>query len=115
MAAPTVAIAHDYLNQFGGAERVTLEIAALWPDAPIYTSIYRPDSTFPEFRSRDVRTSRLDRVPVDGGFRSLAPLYPAAFRSHGVLEHDLVVSSSTGWAHGIHTSERTTHVVYCHA
>src|SRR3954453_6594554 len=115
MARPTVAIAHDYLNQFGGAERVTLEIGSLWPDAPIYPSIYRPGSTFPEVRTRDVRTSFLDHLPVDAGFRSLAPLFPQAFHSLGVLEHDLVVSSSTGWAHGIRTSEDTTHVVYCHA
>ncbi len=115
MARPTVAIAHDYLNQFGGAERVTLEIASLWPDAPIYTSLYRPASTFPEFGGRDVRTSFMDRIPVDGGFRNLAPLYPAAFGSFGVLDYDLVVSSSTGWAHGIRTAPYSTHVVYCHA
>jgi glycosyltransferase involved in cell wall biosynthesis len=109
-----VAIVHDYLNQHGGAERVVLELAAIWPEAPIYTSLYRPESTWPEFQRLDVHTSWLDRLPVDGGFRALAPLYPAAFRSLGTFEQDLVISSSSGWAHGVRTAPESTHVVYCH-
>jgi hypothetical protein len=81
-----VALVHDYLNQRGGAERVVLELAAIWSKAPIHTSLYRPASTFPEFAARDVRTSFLDVAPVDGSFRSLFPLYPAAFRSLGPLD-----------------------------
>jgi glycosyltransferase involved in cell wall biosynthesis len=87
----------------------------MWPEAPIYTSLYRPESTLPEFRERDIRTSWMDRLPVDGGFRNLAPLYPAAFRSLGTLEEDLVISSSSGWAHGVRTTPGSTHVVYCYA
>jgi glycosyltransferase involved in cell wall biosynthesis len=109
-----VAIVHDYLNQRGGAERVVLELARIWPQAPIYTSLYRPGSTFPEFADHEVRSSPLDRVPVDGRFRALAPLFPAAFHSFGALGQDLVVSSSSGWAHGIRTAPGSTHVVYCH-
>ena len=105
---------HDYLNQRGGAERVALEIARLWPDAPIYTSLYRPASTFPEFAEREVLASFLSRLRTDRGFRNLFPLYPAAFRGLGTLRHDLVVSSSSGWAHGVRTGPGTTHVVYCH-
>jgi glycosyltransferase involved in cell wall biosynthesis len=52
---------------------------------------------------------------VDRGFRNLFPLYPAAFKSFGVLDHDVVVSSSSGWAHSIQTSPHTLHAVYCHA
>lgn len=68
-----VAIAHDYLNQFGGAERVVLELADMWPSAPIYTSLYRPQSTFPGFKGHEVHTSFLQRLPVDRGFRNLFP------------------------------------------
>ncbi len=110
-----VAIVHDYLNQRGGAERVVLEMSDMWPDAPVYTSLYRPDSTFERFSSRDVRTTPLDRLPVDQGFRALFPLYPSAFRALGTLDVDVVISSSTGWAHAVRTSERAFHVVYCHA
>lgn len=114
-AASDVGIVHDYLNQRGGAERVVLEMARIWPHAPIYTSLYREDSTFPEFRGKDVRTSPLQALPIDKGFRALAPAYPLAFRSLGTLSHELVISSSSGWAHGVRTAPETTHVVYCYA
>ena len=91
-----------------------LELASMWPDAPIYTSLFRPDSTFPEFSAHDVRTSFLNRLPVDRRFRMLLPLYPAAFRSLGVLDADVIVSSSSGWGHGIRRSARSFHAVYCH-
>ncbi|HEY2653187.1 MAG TPA: hypothetical protein VGI50_14770, partial [Solirubrobacteraceae bacterium] len=74
--AGTVAIVHDYLNQPGGAERVVLALTQMWPDAPIYTSLYRADSTHPAFGGTEVRTSVLDLLPVDSSFRNLFPLYP---------------------------------------
>jgi len=110
-----VAIVHDYLNQRGGAERVVLEMTRMWPKSPVYTSLYRPESTFPEFTSHEVRTSVLDRMPVDRRFRALLPAYPLAFRSLGVLGTPLVISSSSGWAHSVRTAPGTTHVVYCYA
>lgn len=109
-----VAIVHDYLNQRGGAEKVVLEMSRLWPKAPIYTSLYRPDSTFDEFRGRDIRTSFLDRVPVDRGFRNLFPLYPAAFWSFGEIDADIVIASSSGWAHMARVRSGALHAVYCH-
>jgi glycosyltransferase involved in cell wall biosynthesis len=108
------AIVHDYLNQSGGAERVALHLARMWEGAPIYTSLYRPDFTFPEFREHEIRTSLLDRLPINRGFRNLFPLYPAAFRALGTLGHDVVISSSSAWAHEVRTAPDTTHVVYCH-
>ncbi|MCW2990392.1 MAG: glycosyl transferase, group 1 [Solirubrobacterales bacterium] len=115
MSSPSdVAVVHDYLNQRGGAERVALELRRMWPQAPVYTSIFRAASTFPEFAEADVRTSFLQRVPADRSFRSLFPLYPLAFRSLGTLDHDVVVSSSSGWAHGVRTRPGALHVVYCH-
>jgi glycosyltransferase involved in cell wall biosynthesis len=109
-----VAIVHDYLNQRGGAERVVLQLAAMFPGAPVYTSLYRPDSTFPEFARLDVRTTFLDRIPVDRGFRALLPLYPAAFRSLGRIGGELLVSSSSGWAHYVRPAPGTFHAVYCY-
>jgi len=109
-----VAIVHDYLNQRGGAEKVVLEISNIWPNAPIYTSLYRPASTFAAFGGRDIRTSFLDRLPVDCGFRNLFPLYPAAFRSLGEIDADVVIASSSGWGHMARTTQEALHVVYCH-
>src|SRR5690348_12142367 len=111
---PSVAIVHDYLNQCGGAERVALELARTWPGAPVYTSLYRRGSTFPEFAELDVRTSPLQHLPVDDGFRTLAPVYPLAFRSLGALAEDVVISSTSGWAHGVRTRPDSVHIVYCH-
>src|SRR5580692_10575250 len=110
----SVAVVHDYLNQCGGAEAVALELARTWRGTPIYTSLYRPSSTFAAFAAEDVRVSPLDRIPVDAGFRALAPLYPLAFRAFGELSHDVVISSSSGWAHGVRASPSALHIVYCH-
>lgn len=114
LSALDVAIVHDYLNQRGGAERVVLELSDLWPAAPIYTSVYRSRSTLREFERRDVRTTFLDRLPVDRGFRNLFPLYPQAFRMLGEIEADIVLASSSGWAHMARPSRGALHVVYCH-
>ena len=115
LAEPSsVAVVHDYLNQCGGAERVALELAQLWPSASVYTSLYRPQSTFVEFGCVPVNTTWLQRLPVDAGFRSLAPLYPLAFRRLGALQEQVVISSSSGWAHGVVTAPGSLHVVYCH-
>jgi glycosyltransferase involved in cell wall biosynthesis len=110
----SVAIVHDYLNQLGGAERTVLEMTRIFPEAPVYTSLYRPDSTFPEFRAIDVRTSPLDRIPIDKRFRALLPLYPVAFRSLSPLSQEVVISSSSGWAHAIRVAGDTIHIVYCY-
>jgi glycosyltransferase involved in cell wall biosynthesis len=109
-----VAIVHDYLNQRGGAERVALELARMFTGSPIFTSLYRPGSTFSGFREHDIHTSALDRLPVDRGFRNCFFLYPAAFRAFGALSHDLVISSSSAWAHSVRTAPGSFHVVYCH-
>ena len=110
----SVAIVHDYLNQRGGAERVVLELSDMWPSAPIYTSLYRAGSTFPEFQGRDIRSSLLDRLPVDRGFRNLYPLYPSAFTLLGEIQADVVLASSSGWAHIARAVPGALHVVYCH-
>jgi glycosyltransferase involved in cell wall biosynthesis len=86
----------------------------MWPRAPILTALYRPDSTFPEFREHEVRPSFLNRLPVDKGFRGLLPMYPVAFESFGAVDADLLICSSSAFAHGIRTTARARHVVYCH-
>lgn len=107
-----MAIVHDYLTQRGGAERVVLAMHRAFPDAPIYTTLYDPDETFPEYADLDVRTSWLNRF----GFfrrnhRAALPLLPLAASSLHI-DADVVLVSSSGWAHGVHTSGRS--VVYCY-
>jgi len=110
---PRVALVHDYLTQLGGAERVALELTRAFPGAPLYTSVYSPDRTYPEFGDVDVRTSPLDRVPLfrhrhRAAFPLLAPTFSAMH-----VDADVVVCSSSGWAHGVRT--RAPKIVYCHA
>ena len=112
-AADGVALAHDYATQRGGAERVALVMADAFPGAPLYTTLYDPAGTFPEFEPLDVRTSPIDRVGLLRRHHRLAlPLLAPAVRATPI-EADVVLASSTGWAHGFPTSGRK--VVYCHA
>nr|WP_222843922.1 glycosyltransferase [Cellulosimicrobium sp. CUA-896] len=108
-----VALAHDYATQRGGAERVALLLAEAFPGAPMYTTLHHPDGTFPEFSAVDLRTSALDRVPLLRRHHRVAlpVLAPAVDRQR--VDADVLVASSTGWAHGYRGARRT--VVYCHA
>ncbi|WP_454051169.1 glycosyltransferase [Cellulomonas sp. Marseille-Q8402] len=111
--ADGVALAHDYATQRGGAERVALVMADAFPGAPLYTTLYEPGSTFPEFGPLDVRTSPIDRLGMLRRHHRLAlPFLATAVRSTPI-EADVVLASSTGWAHGFPTTGRK--VVYCHA
>jgi glycosyltransferase involved in cell wall biosynthesis len=107
-----VAIVHDYLTQRGGAERVVLAMARAFPDAPIHTSLFNPATTFPEFSGLDVRPLPIDRVgALRRNHRLALPLLASSFsRLH--VDADVVLCSSSGWAHGIRTSGRK--VVYCY-
>lgn len=98
-----------------GAERVFDSIAGCWPDAPIYTSVYSAEGTEGRFSSRSVHTSWLQRFSVEQNhFRLLFPLYPGAIERLPVAEHDLVVSSSSAFAHGVRPGPGATHVCACH-
>jgi glycosyltransferase involved in cell wall biosynthesis len=108
-----VALVHDYLTQRGGAERVLLTLAHAFPGAPVHTSLYDPDETFPEFKSLDVRTLPIDRSSVLRRHHRLAlPVLAPSF-SRLRVEADVAVCSSSGWAHGAAVTGRK--VVYCHA
>ena len=87
----------------------------VWPEADIYTAVYNEEGTEGRFAHRNVHSSFLQRLgPTARTFRTLLPLYPAAIESFDFSEYDLVVSSSSAWAHAIICDERTTHVCYCH-
>jgi glycosyltransferase involved in cell wall biosynthesis len=108
-----VALVHDYLTQRGGAERVVLSMLKAFPGAPVYTSLYEPDGTYPEFRTAEIRTSPLDRIPVLRGHHRLGlPLLAHAF-SNTKVNADVTLCSSSGWAHGARVTGAK--VVYCHS
>lgn len=114
-APPRVALVHDFLLDVRGAERVFVELCHLWPQADIYTAVYDEEGTEGRFAGRTVHSSFLQRLrPSARTFRALLPLYPSAIESFDLSEYDLVVSSSSAWAHAVLCDERSVHVSYCH-
>jgi len=111
-----VAIVHDFLVQMGGAEKVVEVFHGMFPEAPIYTSIYDPEAMPAYYRTWDIRTSFLQRLPMPRYAHRLAlPLYPMAFESLDLSGYDLVLSSSSSFAKGVITGPQTLHVCYTHA
>jgi glycosyltransferase involved in cell wall biosynthesis len=114
-AGAVPALVHDYLLVLRGAERTFAAIADCFPTAPIYTLLHHPEAVGARFAGRTVRASSLQRLNVSqSGFRTLLPLLPAAAQRLPVGGHDLVVSSSSAFAHGVRPREDAVHVSYCH-
>jgi glycosyltransferase involved in cell wall biosynthesis len=108
-----IVLAHDYATQRGGAERVALKIAEAFPGAPMFTTLYEPSGTFPEFEGLDLRPGPLNRYGVLRRHHRLAlPLLAPAVDAQRVSAK-LLIASSTGWAHGYQGADHT--IVYCHA
>jgi glycosyltransferase involved in cell wall biosynthesis len=107
-----VAIAHDYLTQRGGAERVVLALHRAFPEAQVHTLLYDAEETFPEFRDIPVVTSPLDRIALLRRHHRLGLPVLAAAAGRMVVDADVTVVSTSGWAHGFDV--RGSSVVYCH-
>ena len=110
------ALVHDYLLVLRGAERTFAAMADEWPDSPIYTSLYDEQATAGRFAEHVVHTSFLQRAGVtQQSFRRLLPLFPLAVARLPVHDYDVVVSSSSAFAHGVHPGPEAVHVCYCHS
>jgi glycosyltransferase involved in cell wall biosynthesis len=108
------ALIHDWMNQIGGAEDVLQTLAALYPQAPVYTSMYAPTKMPPHWQQWDIRTSFLDKFPFIHRKQQLYfPLYPSAFESFDLRGYDLVISNKSGFCHGVLTGPETVHICYC--
>lgn len=115
MAAPKVAIVCDWLTNMGGAERVVLALHEAFPDAPIYTSVYTPE-TMPLFHGLDVRTTYLQKLP--SYLRSRHQLFPlqrnGAFRRLDVRGYDIIISAASAEAKAVIKRPDAVHICYCH-
>jgi glycosyltransferase involved in cell wall biosynthesis len=111
-----VALVHDYLIRFGGAERVLLELMKMFPEAPVYTFLYDQDKMGEWFSSERVRPSFLQKFPkfLRNNHRWLLPLMATAPETFDLREFDLVISSSSSFAKGVVVRPKTTHISYCH-
>jgi len=116
MPAPKIAIVHDWLTNMGGAEPLVLEIHKLYPEAPIYTSVYNKD-TMPAFKDCDVRTTYLQKwLPKFIRYKHvLWPVLRArAFRKLDLSEFDIIISSSSAEAKAVRKRPGAVHICYCH-
>lgn len=109
-----LALAHDWLNQIGGAENVLEELVAMFPGAPVFTTIYGPAQMPPAYRQWDIRASWLNRAPaVHRHHQPYLPLYPAAVRSLDLAGFDVILSNKSGFIHGLKHSAGQLHICYC--
>ncbi len=113
-SSPKVGLVHDWLNQMGGAEKVLLELAAMYPEAPLHTSILAPELVDPGFGQLDVRTNFMQRLPgVVQRHRWYLPVYPLAFGATSLDDYDVVISNASAFCKSVRTPARTLHVCYC--
>lgn len=112
---PRVAIVCDWLTNMGGAEKVVLAIAKAYPDAPIYTSVFTPES-MPVFKGLDIRTTYLQKLP--GFLRRKHQLFPVlrahAFSHLNLNDYDIVISIASAEAKAVRVRPGATHICYCH-
>ncbi len=113
---PRVALVHDYLNQWGGAERVLEELCAVWPEAPIFTSIYDRERMPAAYREWRIHTSFMQHLPgVLRHHQPYLPLYPVAFSRLDLRGYDVIVSSSSAFAKNVVPAPGALHICYCHS
>ena len=113
-----VALVHDYLTQYGGAERVLETLHEHFPNATIVTAILDRDALPESFRRMRIVEGGLSRVPIVGRrHRAFVPVYPAVFRRLGraVADADVVIADSSAWAHHIGVRTNQPLVCYCHS
>ncbi len=112
---PRLTLVHDYLLVMRGAERTFASMADLYADAPIYTLLYDESGTSQRFAGRSIITSPLQHLGVSQAtFRRLLPLYPYAVQQLKLPACDVVLSSSSAFAHGVRVPAGALHVCYCY-
>lgn len=114
MEEAKIAIVADWLTDPGGAEKVVLAMHRMFPEAPIYTSIYNK-ANLPQFEDADVRTSFLQKALFAKKHHQwYLKWMPMAFEQFDLSEYDIVLSSCHSCAKGVITKPSTMHVSYCH-
>lgn len=113
--AAALGLVHDYLLVLRGAERAFAEMASCWPDAPIYTLLYDEKATGSAFAGRVRGTSYLQHLPIrQRHYRMLLPALPSAAEHLRLGDHQVIISSSSAFAHGVRPPPDAIHIDYCH-
>lgn len=112
-----VALVHDFLTQYGGAERVLEVMSEMFPGAPIYTLLYDKEKMRGKFADKVIHSSFLQKFPkfLRKRYKYLLPLLPTAPETFDLREFDLVLSSSGAWSKGIVVRLDTVHLSYIHS
>jgi glycosyltransferase involved in cell wall biosynthesis len=112
-----IALVHDFLLYYGGAEKVLEALTEMFPEAPIYTLLYDKERMRGKFQGKDIRTSFLQKFPrfLRKHHKWLLPFYSTASETFNLRDFDLVISSSSAWSKGIITKLNTVHIAYIHS
>jgi glycosyltransferase involved in cell wall biosynthesis len=109
-----IALIHDWLNQIGGAEDVLETLVEMYPDAPVYTSMYAPELMPPAYRAWDIRVTWMNRLPgIHHHHQPYLLLYPLAFQGLDLRDYDVILSNKSGFCHGVRVPPGATHICYC--
>jgi glycosyltransferase involved in cell wall biosynthesis len=110
-----VALVHYWLVSMRGGEKVLEELCHLFPDADIFTHVYRPEVVSPVIRRHSVRTTLIGGLPFARKlYKNYLPLMPMALEQLDLRDYDFVISSESGPAKGVLTRPDTLHICYCH-
>jgi len=110
-----VALIHDFLTQFGGAERTLKVMHEIWPQAPIYTTFCDQKKLGKHFEGAKIYQSALAGWPLIGRFyKAFSFLYPLIFESLNLKDFDVIISSSASFAKGVITKPHQLHICYCY-
>ena len=110
-----VALVHEFLITWGGSDFVLEKFHEIFPEAPIYTALYDKKTMPDRFKSMDIKTSFLQKIPFSlKKHRTLLPLFPLAFEQFDLRDYNLVLSSHHSCAKSIITTPSTCHICFCH-
>jgi glycosyltransferase involved in cell wall biosynthesis len=112
-----IALIHDYITSYGGAEKTFKVLTELFPQAEVYTLFYDPQIKKRFFFKTKIKTSFLQKFPaiLKKKYQLLLPFLPVAAETLDFREFDVVISSSFSFAKGIITRPQTKHISYCYS
>ncbi len=107
------AVVYDWIDKWGGVERVLLTMAKMFPRADFYTSYYDPE-TASWAKNLNIKTSFIQKLPnfIKKNRILSLPFYPYAFESFNFSDYELVISVSSSFAKSVITKPHTLHLCY---